>query len=41
MEYVMKPKILVAEDDLPLAESIDEYLTLEGYEVKICTEWAT
>ena len=35
MEYVMKPKILVAEDDLPLAESIDEYLTLEGYEVKI------
>ncbi|YCH76460.1 response regulator transcription factor [Pseudoalteromonas sp. SCSIO 43210] len=35
MEYVMKPKILVVEDDLPLAESIDEYLTLEGYEVKI------
>ncbi|PKH91368.1 MULTISPECIES: response regulator transcription factor [unclassified Pseudoalteromonas] len=31
----MKPKILVVEDDLPLAESIDEYLTLEGYEVKI------
>lgn len=31
----MKTKILVVEDDLPLAESIQEYLTIEGYQVEI------
>jgi two-component system response regulator RstA len=35
MEQVMKTKILVVEDDLPLAESIQEYLTYEGYQVEI------
>jgi DNA-binding response OmpR family regulator len=31
----MKTKILIVEDDLPLAESINEYLTYEGYQVKV------
>ena len=31
----MKTKILVVEDDAPLAESICEYLTFEGYQVEI------
>lgn len=31
----MKTKILIVEDDLPLAESIQEYLNYEGYQVEI------
>jgi len=31
----MKTKILVVEDDAPLAESICEYLTFEGYQVEV------
>lgn len=35
---MMKTKILIVEDDLPLAESIHEYLTLEGYHVEIVSD---
>ena len=34
----MKTKILVVEDDTPLAESICEYLTFEGYLVEIVSD---
>jgi two-component system response regulator RstA len=34
----MKTKILVVEDDAPLAESICEYLTFEGYHIEIVSD---
>lgn len=34
----MKTKILVVEDDWPLAESIQEYLSFEGYQVEIVSD---
>ena len=31
----MSTKILIVEDDIPLAESINEYLTYQGYQIKV------
>ncbi|WP_028869675.1 response regulator transcription factor [Psychromonas arctica] len=31
----MSIKILIVEDDIPLAESINEYLTYQGYQIKV------